>query len=427
MLQLRDDFGQWVQGWSTEAPTTYQGSETLAYQRWFKFKEAFSPALVHQVINDLGFRPAHVLDCFGGSGTTGMVARLAGIPATLIEVNPFLADLIEAKLSNYAGLNLPLATSHLLSRAAQIDVKIAALRDRLPPTFIEPGVDQRWIFGKSAAKAIERIRLAIEDEENPTLKRLFNTALGSILIELSNVRIDGKGRRYRSNWESRRVDAATVKENFIRLMSEMIEDISCFPWVEKTDVNVLRGDARKEIKNVSKSVDLAIFSPPYPNSFDYTDIYNVELWMMGYFSGAQDNRSLRLETLRSHVQVKWDEPILRLNSKTLDDTIKKLDAVRKSLWNQRIPEMIHAYFEDLDTIIGDIKSKLSKDGRIVIVVGNSSYRSILIDTNAILGELAHARGLEIEKSESVRVMRSSMQQNKGDRVLDEWLIQFKRI
>ena len=32
--------------------------------------------------------------------------------------------------------------------------------------------------------------------------------------------------------------------------------------------------------------DLAVFSPPYPNSFDYTDVYNVELWAMGYLRNS---------------------------------------------------------------------------------------------------------------------------------------------
>jgi len=35
-------------------------------------------------------------------------------------------------------------------------------------------------------------------------------------------------------------------------------------------------------------VDAAIFSPPYPNSFDYTDVYNLELWVLGYLDDASE-------------------------------------------------------------------------------------------------------------------------------------------
>ncbi len=426
MFRQQREFESWVNGWSTDAPTTYQGSEALAFQRWFKFKEAFSPSLVEEVISRMPERPTHVLDCFGGSGTTGIVARLLGIPSTLIEVNPFLADLIEAKFADYSAFNLPLETTRLMDKADLIEVKIATLRERLPPTFVEPGVNERWIFGRSAAKMIEKLRLAIEKVKPLTLKRLFRTALSSILIEASNVRIDGKGRRYRSNWQTRAIDGAEVRARFITAMSAIIEDIAHFPQCGRQINRVLRGDARKAIKEISQPIDLAIFSPPYPNSFDYTDIYNVELWMLGYFETAADNASLRLDTMRSHVQIKWDTPSVALQSKTLRSTIGQLDAVRSTLWNHRIPEMVQAYFEDLDQIIGDVQERLSANGRIVIVVGNSSYAGILIDTNTILDELTTVRGLAIERCESVRVMRSSMQQTNGDRVLDEWLIELKQ-
>lgn len=49
--------------------------------------------------------------------------------------------------------------------------------------------------------------------------------------------------------------------------------------------------------------DLAVFSPPYPNSFDYTDVYNIELWTLGYIRDAASNQRLRSATLSSHVQI----------------------------------------------------------------------------------------------------------------------------
>ena len=59
-----------------------------------------------------------------------------------------------------------------------------------------------------------------------------------------------------------------------------IEDIVRFGRRPCTQYTLLRGDARTVIAEAPPA-DFALFSPPYPNSFDYTDIYNVELWMLG--------------------------------------------------------------------------------------------------------------------------------------------------
>src|SRR5450830_225120 len=71
--------------------TTNQDGKDTAFQRWFRFKEAFSPSFVSAAIDSLGYIPKHIVDPFGGSGTTVITSQLLGIDATTVEVNPFLA------------------------------------------------------------------------------------------------------------------------------------------------------------------------------------------------------------------------------------------------------------------------------------------------------------------------------------------------
>src|SRR5438067_1335764 len=73
----------------------------MPFQRWFKFKEAFSPLLVLDCIARMKQPPQVCVDAFGGCGTTGITCQFAGVKPVLIEVNPFMADLAEAKLSSY--------------------------------------------------------------------------------------------------------------------------------------------------------------------------------------------------------------------------------------------------------------------------------------------------------------------------------------
>lgn len=423
MLNAPDNaFEAWTKNWSSVAPTTYQGSDELAFQRWFKFKEAFSPSLVESIIEGLDKRPNHILDCCGGSGTTGVVCQFLGIRSTLVEVNPFLADLIEAKLSDYQDVDLPSLASRMLRRAEKIEVDIEVLRNRLPPTFVEPGVKERWIFSKEVAVAIESYRISINSCIDKTVQRLFKIALASILIELSNVRIDGKGRRYRGNWQTRQINAEDVKDAFIEAVKRVIEDIYRHARMARSDFTLLRGDARKKISLIEEEVDLVLFSPPYPNSFDYTDIYNVELWMLGYFSDFKQNTELRQSTLRSHVQVAWGKKGEKVDSSTLFKTLKDLNEVKDSLWNKNLPEMVNSYFADMRTLIEECSRKLAPGGQIAMVVGNSSYANVLIDVPQILCEIGINIGLQIVNSTSARSMRSSIQQGRAEKTLAESLV-----
>ena len=403
--------------------TTYQGSELLPFQRWFKFKEAFSPHLVRSIIESFPVTPNTVLDCCSGSGTTGVVSQSLGVRPWLIETNPFLADLARAKLADYSQIDLARETAKLVRRIMGTQVSMRQLRSRLPPTFIEPGVDERWLFSKKSIREIERIRLCVERAPLPIVRRLFKIALASLMIPCSNVRMDGKGRRYRQNWQDHPIDATQILPRFLNNIRDMIEDIYRFSAYASNRTAVLQGDSRRIMADFSEPIDAAIFSPPYPNSFDYTDIYNIELWLLGYIKNYSDNRELRLSTIRSHVQVEWASPS-SLPTGNLKRTISRLERKRDELWNPKLPQMVHAYFEDLLGLLLNVKRCLTKRGHIVLVVGDSSYAGVKIPSADILKEYAAGIGLRVESCESVRIMRSSMQQTRGKKALDEWLVRF---
>jgi hypothetical protein len=145
-----------------------------------------------------------------------------------------------------------------------------------PRTFVEPGVDGRYIFSKSVARRIVADKAAIANVRDPTIQRLFRAVLGSTVIPAGNVTVSGKGRRYRHGWETRpikpHVDGGLFREGVI----SALYDLRRFGARRCRDFSVMRGDARSLTDTVG-GCDLAVFSPPYPNPFDHTDVYNVEL------------------------------------------------------------------------------------------------------------------------------------------------------
>jgi hypothetical protein len=200
----------------------------------------------------------------------------------------------------------------------------------------------------------------------------------------------------------------------------MFEDLCLYSDRSCRDYQLLRGDSRQLIGKIDR-FDAAIFSPPYPNSFDYTDIYNLELWMLGYLDSKISNQSLRRSTLRSHVQVNRPLEKKPLKSVKLGRLYTELSAIRGDLWDDRLPEMVISYFEDMRQILADIHTSLESDGRVFMAVGNSQYAGVRIDVPRILAEISKNLGFDVINSCAIRSMRTSAQQG-GEHDLAESLV-----
>lgn len=389
--------------------TTAQGVGSVPFQRWFKFKEAFSPQFVHDVVKKSAITINKILDPFGGSGTTALVAQMMGVQATTIEVNPFLSDLIESKLSSYDVNELISDWGHVQKNVNLQQPCIKTLFTGAPATLYNNGETPRWIFDYNIIYRIAQYRAVIESLTNKHSEKLFRVLLGTILISFSNVLINGKGRRYRKNWQDLKYSTRHFDEIMFSKVESALFDIVKYSKLKSDFFNVLKGDSRTIISEFNEKQDLILFSPPYPNTFDYTDIYNVELWVLGYLKNVNDNRSLRKDTLRSHVQVKVENsnpPV----SETLNLTMQLLNNRVDLLWNKNIPAMVANYFYDLNTILENSMRLLEEKGMAVIVIGDSKYADIKIDTAKIVCELAVQLGFTIRECQEIRIMKSSAQQ-----------------
>lgn len=415
---MQPAFEHWTNGRQLQSLGTNAGAQSLPFQSWRHFKEAFAPELVARAVNECRRPVARCIDPFGGSGTTALACQFLKVHPTTMEVNPYLADLIEAKLSRYDNGDLTRDYAWVVTTAT------GSTRDHdfshLPESFIEPGVKGRWVFSRSVGGRIAAYLAAIAQLEQPSHRTFFRVILGGLLIGVSNVVVNGKGRRYRSGWQDREVSAKTVDREFrVRVESALCE-IARFGDRPTMSYSLRRGDCRQLISDEGR-FDLAVFSPPYPNSFDYTDVYNVELWMLGYLTSAASNRSLRNATLNSHVQIKRDFIQMPAGSSTLDDVSSRLHERKDAMWSRWIPYMIDGYFADMYSVLVALKSRLYEGGEVWAVVGDSLYAKIHIPVAKILGELAATIGYEVLTTEAFRSMRTSAQQG-GHRELEETLL-----
>lgn len=425
-MSTATSFDGWLADRQLQTIGTNYGSKPVAFQGWQKFKEAFAPELIARAVNESERAVSTILDPFGGSGTTALSAQFLGLDSVTIEVNPYLADLIEAKLVEYDIDVLRFEIDKLIGAmgdALSSDVSPGRVWD-LPPTFIEPGINSRWIFSRRLAATISAVLDLIGAIGDPNVRRLARVAVGGTLIRVSNVRVSGKGRRYRSGWAKSEAGPESFVARLAAALRAAVSDIELHHSRASRSYTLMRGDCRESLAKVSE-VDLAVFSPPYPNSFDYTDVYNVELWMLGYLESASQNRELRKSTLSSHVQIRREFGESPTGSSTLNGALETLTLKRDELWDRYIPEMVGGYFADMVAVLQGIHTALRDSGEVWMVVGDSRYSGVDIRVAEILVELAPSLGFDPVSQEPFRSMRSSPQQG-GALALAESLVVLRK-
>jgi hypothetical protein len=423
-VKISDDahvrFDEWTKSRLPIVIGTNVGSEPLAFQSWRRFKEAFVPELIQRAVTETSEalrRPIRTcLDPCAGSGTTPLACQFLGIQPVAIEVNPFLADLIEAKLTVVDEAMVARRCGELIASTETVDpLRFYA---GAPPTFVEPGVDGRFLFQADIAGRLAALVSGIDRIPERPIVRLLRVLLGAAVMDVCNATVSGKGRRYRSNWKDVRRVVCDLDKAFIQAVEAAVFDIVRYSSRKVLGYDLRRGDARKLVAEVPM-VDLAVFSPPYPNSFDYTDVYNIELWALGYLRSRNDNWALRNATIRSHVQIKRNYGCHR-SIPLIEDLISKLRQAPE-LWNRNIPDMIGAYFDDLAILLRGIRSKLPQGGRVYMVVGDSRYAGIDIPVATALSQMAADLGFVMAGAEPFRSMRASPQQGGRPELLETLL------
>ncbi len=413
-------FDTWIGDRKYKSLGTNAGASPLAFQSWRHIKEAFAPELVARAVAEttksLGRPVRTCIDPFAGSGTTPLACQFLGVIPTAIEVNPFLADLIEAKLTPIDGQSAKSQLSEILATTSGIDPE--SYFAGVPPTFLEPGVNGRYLFSNDVASRIASLLKAIMEIEDIALRRFFRVLLGSAAINVCNATVSGKGRRYKTNWKARPSTPVELDNYFANGVRAAINESLNFSPRLTQSFSLHRGDALRILGTIEES-DLAVFSPPYPNSFDYTDIYNIELWILRYLTRSEDNTKLRMRTIRSHVQIKRDMetgdlPIIVQNS---------IESLREAerLWNPWIPDMIGAYFTDLIATMKELRRILPERGRAYAVLGDSRYSEIHIPVIEAFADTASELGFGVVSTDSLASKQTSPQQG-GRRELGESLV-----
>jgi len=368
-------------------------SRHMARHRWYYYKEGFSPNLVKTAIDTYNLKSNNlIMDPFNGSGTVTLAAAENNIPSIGMEVNPF---------TSFIAITKSLNTKHnilleLFNRTFD-EINKGRIYSELErySTFTNLSGGDKWLFNIEVIRAYYGGYHFLENNKTNAAQLLKLILLTSIM-EVSNARKDGKCLRYKPKWKELNFTKNDFLKSFIRNYVRVEEDIK--ETQIKMNPNIYISDSRSKIITCEGDFDLIVTSPPYLNTFDYTDIYRPELFLGKFVLNSESLYKLRLETIRSHIQVKWNLPDLNsIESILLKDVYRSLNSKKELLMDSKIPLMILAYFEDMKLIFKQASLKAKKNAHLWMVISNSAYANEEIPVDLILADIATKNGWNLNE------------------------------
>jgi len=393
----------------------FQSGDNLPFQRWYPYREGYSYKLVDYFIKKYNVS-GPILDPFVGSGSSLLAGRLNGLKTYGIDVNPLALFISKVENTNYNLQDLNDINSSL--------IKLLKLtRDEQCRTTKFPLADR--YFDTEILQSMLQVRDFIKLITNPKVKNVFFLSWLSILENISNVKKEGNGLKYKNRkrtkkgyittpideWNNKRLPVNRFKYvlDLIRENIEKIKEDISRVTINAKEPTLFKGSSISKISKINECISMTIFSPPYVNFFDYFEIHKIELWLGEFIKSQEQLRKLKRTGFRSNPSSIANKSIENKN-KDVKQLINQFNP--KDLWSKSIPEVVAGYFDDKELLLKEIFRKTKVGGMVVIVVGNSAYGGVIVPTDLLIARIAERIGFNVKDFKVARHLTTSPQQRR---------------
>ncbi len=261
--------------WSEKALP--ERERTKHVHRLHPYHGKFIPQLVEVLLDRYVAAGGHVLDPFGGSGTTLVQALESGYDATGLDIAAFNCLLMRVKTAEY---DLPELRAELTDACARID-SLAPRRARVPR--------RRYLrdwYAPHAAAELFAFRDLIPEYRNVevlrvVLSRAARSARRAAHFDLEAPREPQVG-EYWCHKHRRTCRPVESAAGFLRRYTlDTLARIEEFARVRdpEREARVIHGDAREEV--LAGPFDAVLTSPPYPGLIDYHEQHRYAYELLG--------------------------------------------------------------------------------------------------------------------------------------------------
>jgi len=339
-----EKFSPKVEVWTTKA-----SNKSLSYfsHGIFRYFGKFPPPIARYLIDTYTSPRDLVVDPMCGSGTTALEALLLNRKAACYDVNPLAVLLSNVKIRK---LNKSRYLEYLNEVLSSVRKKKVSSNEEL----VGLKNPSHW-FLPETARSLTKIKRAIQELEAPKkYKDAIMIAFLGIVRRVSRATTQ-QGRLF--------LDAVTAEQDaipfFEKKAKSIIEPLSLLP--SAGDVACFQESVLERTPDsIIGKADLVICHPPYFNSYKYSGVNSLELSWLG-----------------------------------VDHSTIRKDEVRESFKVGK-PEKVSEYIADMSKGLKNLKSSLKKNGRLALMIGDTSIREKYIPvTKMLLDELKDDFSVEL--------------------------------
>lgn len=346
---------------------------------YHRYPAKFLPNIVKKIIEEHTKVGDTIADVFAGCGTTLVEAKIHGRKSVGVDINP-VAQLITSVKTN--PINPEILNQTFISILENFNHFI--LED-----YINIATHERinyWFFPENKAKIAFLYDVILNINENQRIKDFFLVALSNVLKNCSKwlqsstkPQIDPNKIPTDAFIAFRRQVKSMLKKN-----AEFYKELNHLNFLD-TECNIYLEDARATGID-SESVNAVITSPPYVTSYEYADLHQLTGYWFEYVENLLEFRKQFIGTFYSYGEV------VENVSKLANETVKKIS--EKHL---RTAKEMSNYFSDMTAVSNEMYRILKVGGKAFIVIGNTTYKNVKINSAEIFVEMLESSGFEIDE------------------------------
>jgi len=160
-----------------------------------------------------------------------------------------------------------------------------------------------------------------------------------------------------------------------------------------------------------ESVDFIITSPPYPNDLEYTRQTRLELYLLDFVRNMEDVQKLKRTMIKGSTKLIYKEDNFGDYVKDFQSIQQVADQIDDALsdknWGFDYPRMVREYFGGMYLCLKEFYKVMKKGSYNLQVVGDQTYKNIVIPVGKIFVELANEIGYSEAYIELFRTRRST--------------------
>jgi len=368
---------------------------------WLRLTPAYSLKLVDRIV-DMCDSTLSVLDPFAGTCTTPLAAAQRGHDALGVDVNPFLVWLGKVKLATYSDFHRQ-KVQHALEA---IFTCIADVKPVAPPPIYR--IDRWWHPNVLAVLRSLRAAINAVARNSPKVRDLLDVAFCRTIIALSNAAFDHQSMSFAH---------AVAQDSYsdtrcCRVFGDSVHDVlSGLRPNPRGDGRAMLGDSRRIHEVVDKRYDLVITSPPYPNRISYVRELRPYMYWLGYLRHAKDAGELDWKAVGGT----WGMATSRLNDwepATASYEPTYLTAALSQIASSSnkngtlLARYVRKYFHDIWLHMQSLKRAISGSGRVIYVIGNSTFYGVLVPSERIYLDMLRESGFSDARATVIRKRNS---------------------